>query len=274
MERDYLHLIERLDDLLLDYLEELSTDDWHNSTIVPQWRVKDIAAHLLDGNLRTLSMLRDKYFGEQPEDPTTYQGMVTFLNNLNGDWVKAMQRLSLSILIDLLRSSGKEYTAYLRTLEPSEPAVFSVAWAGEDASTNQFHIQREYTEKWHHQQQIRMATGDPDTLMADEYFAPYLETSMMALPHHYRNMVVDRDACIRFLIFGQSEKLWHLRFQEGWSLSPHHEGEVTCEVQIPDQIAWKIFTKGIKRDQAIKESKIIGQQELGLPFFEMIAIMG
>lgn len=274
MERDYVELIRQLDLLLVEYLEKLSLEDWHLPTIVPHWRVKDIAAHLLDGNLRTLSMLRDHYFGEEPEDPSTYQGMVNFLDQLNADWVKAMQRLSPSVHVDLLSLSGKEYCSYLESLNPREPAVFSVAWAGQDTSTNQFHIQREYTEKWHHQAQIRLATGDPNTLLADAYFKPYLETSMMALPHHYRNTVAKAEAIIRFVIFGESEKVWYLKYTDQWSFSPHHIGAVACEVQIPDQVVWKIFTKGMQRDQAIKQSKITGKQELGLRFFDMIAIMG
>ena len=46
--------------------------------------------------------------------------------------------------------------------DPDAPAVFSVAWAGEDKSAHWFDVAREYTEKWHHQQQIRDAVGRPD----------------------------------------------------------------------------------------------------------------
>ena len=46
--------------------------------------VKDLASHLLDGNLRTLSMLRDDYAGEAPSD-VSYAGIVANLNRLNAD---------------------------------------------------------------------------------------------------------------------------------------------------------------------------------------------
>ena len=49
-----------------------------------QWMVKDLAFHLLDGNLRTLSMLRDDYAGEAPSD-VSYAGIVANLNRLNAD---------------------------------------------------------------------------------------------------------------------------------------------------------------------------------------------
>jgi hypothetical protein len=47
----------------------------------------------------------------------------------------------------------------LKELDPFAEAIFSVGWAGEEKSLNWFHIAREYTEKWHHQQQIRLAVG-------------------------------------------------------------------------------------------------------------------
>ena len=61
-------LIPKLDQLLIYLLEGLSVDDWDKQTIAGRWTVKDVAAHLLDGNLRTLSMLRDNVFSEQPEN--------------------------------------------------------------------------------------------------------------------------------------------------------------------------------------------------------------
>jgi hypothetical protein len=61
-------------------------------TLARRWTVKDVTAHLLDGNLRTLSVLRDGYFGEAPDDPTTYSGIVAYPNRLNADWVQASRR--------------------------------------------------------------------------------------------------------------------------------------------------------------------------------------
>lgn len=62
---DVVALIPELDKMLFKFLEGLSADDWDKQTIAPEWTVKDVAVHLLDGNLRTLSMLRDEYYGEK-----------------------------------------------------------------------------------------------------------------------------------------------------------------------------------------------------------------
>jgi hypothetical protein len=57
------HLFKPLDDQLILLLESLSPEDWNKPTIAKQWTIKDVAAHLLDGNIRTLSIQRDRYFG-------------------------------------------------------------------------------------------------------------------------------------------------------------------------------------------------------------------
>ncbi len=50
-----VHLIPVLDSLLISLLKSLSDKEWGNPTIAKLWTVKDIASHLLDGNLRAFS---------------------------------------------------------------------------------------------------------------------------------------------------------------------------------------------------------------------------
>lgn len=75
-----IHLFPDIDRMLLDLLRSLSSEDWEKPTVAPLWKVKNIASHLLDGNIRGLSMSRDKYFGETPPEDTSYQSLVDFLN--------------------------------------------------------------------------------------------------------------------------------------------------------------------------------------------------
>jgi hypothetical protein len=270
---DVVALMPELDKLLFKLLEGLSVDDWDKQTIAPKWKVKDVAVHLLDGNLRTLSMLRDQYYGEKPENINSYQDLIDFLNRLNADWVKATKRLSPEVIIDLLKSSGKEYCDFLATLNLNDKAEFSVAWAGENESKNWFHIAREYTEKWHHQQQIRLAVGDEQKLLEEKWYMPYLDTSVRALPHHYRNVKGEAKDLIKFTFIGKTEKSWFLYYDSGWELFASTNQEPNCEVKIQDNYAWKIFTKGIKREEAIENAEIIGNKKLGQKIFDMIAVM-
>lgn len=268
-----IELFARLDDLLIELLKSINESDWELPTLAPNWRVKDIAAHLLDGNLRALSMLRDGYFGEKPENIDSYADLLAYLNKLNENWVKSMTRLSPKVLIDLLESSGNEYILFLKSLNPEDISKFSVAWAGETESKNWFHIAREYTEKWHHQQQIRWAFGATEPLYCFELFQPYLETSMRALPHHYRNTRAENGDVLEFNIehFGS----WFLVYQdEKWIFSKEETQKPICKTLIPKDIAWRIFTKGIKPNVAKDLIKFDGlSPHLGAKILDMLAVM-
>ena len=75
-----LHLFHILDEKLMELLQSLTADEWDMQTVAKRWKVKDVAAHLLDGNLRGLSISRDAYYGEKPENINSYQEIVDFLN--------------------------------------------------------------------------------------------------------------------------------------------------------------------------------------------------
>ena len=196
----------QLDQLLIECLEHLTLEEWELATIVPQWSIKDIAAHLLDGNLRALSMLRDGYFNTPNQDTSSYPALVQYLNELNATWVSATQRLSPRVLTDLLQTTGPAYCRFLASLPPDEPATFAVAWAGETYSPNWFHIARDYTEKWHHQQQIRAALNQEQTLLSDHFYFPYLDTSVRALPYHYREVRGTPGDLIQFTFTGEVDR--------------------------------------------------------------------
>lgn len=267
-------LLPQLDLLLLELLRSLGPSDWERQTVATGWRVKDVAAHLLDGNLRTLSILRDGYKGENSSGDGSYESLVAYLNKLNADWTAAFRRVSPIVVTDLLEITGKPYCDYLQSLDPFAPAFFSVGWAGEAQSQNWFHIAREYTEKWHHQQQIRFAVGDNGTLLTERLYFPYLDTSMRALPYHYRTIDARAETAIRFVIRGLACPSWELvRFDEGWSLCTEYSGPLACSAEIEANAAWRIFTKGIGRVEAEAAVRIDGDGRLGTHILDMIAVM-
>jgi uncharacterized protein (TIGR03083 family) len=268
-----LHLFPILDQKLIELLNSLNKEDWEKPTLAKQWTTKDIAAHLLDGNLRTLSMLRDKYNGERPENTDTYQGMVSHLNRLNADWVKAYKRISPKILVELLESSGKEYIQYLIQLDPFAKAEWGVDWAGEKESKNWFHIAREYTEKWHHQKQIREAVG-AGGLMERELYFPLIQTFMMALPHSYRNVTANEGALVEVIVVGQGGGKWTIEFEkQSWKFVKKEIANPSAQIEIQQDDAWKLFTKGLSRDEAERRISFKGNAELGLEILKMVAVM-
>jgi hypothetical protein len=267
-------LFPKLDKVLIDLLKNLSREDWELQTIAPLWKVRDVAAHLLDGNMRTISMLRDNYFGLDGGNVDSYRELVSFLNGINADWVKAMRRVSPELMISLLETTGQAYNQIWSNLDPKGKALFSVAWAGEEVSENWFHIAREYTEKWHHQQQIRYAVGKTQALYQREFYYPYLDTSMRALPHHYRDTVAGENDCIEFTVTGDGGGSWYLiRKNDKWNLKYEREIDPVCTVVIDGEIAWRMFTKGISRSEAEQGVEITGKHQLGRQIFYLLAVM-
>ncbi len=263
------HLFQELDELLILKLNSIAPEQWGLTTLAGHWTVKQVAAHLLDGNLRSISMIRDGYFGENPESISTYRDLVGYLNQLNADWIKATNRLSPQVLMALLDTTGKEYRNLIKGLKPFEKALFSVAWAGEQESYNWFHVAREYTEKWHHIQQIFLAVDPQDqSLFTKRLYLPYLETSFRALPYHYRSIKRQKGTLIQISVSGQFSFTWWFKKMElNWQLIPFSKLQPSTHLVIPDQLAWRIFTKGISFDQVFQEIEVHGDQELGNHLF-------
>lgn len=266
------HLFPLLDKKLIDLLRGLSAEEWNKRTLAKQWTVKDIASHLLDGNLKVISQMRDGYFGDPPGQIDSYQDLVDYLNKLNADWVKASKRLSPVVLTELLEITGKEYYEQLSKLDLFKPALYAVSWAGQTESPNWFHIAREYTEKWHHQQQIREAVGKPG-IMTKEFYSPLIETFMQALPYTYRNTKAENGTCIRVSITSEIGGTWYLQKETaGWRMTI--EGcEVNTEIFIDPDTAWKLFTKGLSAVDAEKRIQFRGNFSLGKPILSMLAVM-
>ncbi len=261
-----------LDQKLIELLRSLSKDDWNRPTRAKLWTVKDIASHLLDGNFRAISVMRDGYNGLSPGVINSYQDIVSFLNNVNGDWVNATKRMSPKVITDLLEETGKDYLECLQQLKLFDKAMFSVAWAGEEESQNWFHIAREFTEKWHHQQQIREAV-DQQGIMGREFFFPVMDTFMRALPYTYRDVEAKVGTLIHITVTGESGGEWLLkRGNDKWMFS-EEQSAFTSQIEIPPAIAWKLFTKGIDKQTAERAIVFEGDQSLGKVVLNMVAVM-
>src|ERR1051326_941586 len=80
---------------LIELLRSLGRDAWTRPTVARGWRVRDVAAHLLDGDLRKISAQRDGHLltaGDRA--PESYGDVVSLINSLNATGVAYSQRLS------------------------------------------------------------------------------------------------------------------------------------------------------------------------------------
>jgi uncharacterized protein (TIGR03083 family) len=259
---------------LLSLLRNLSDDDWSKPTAARMWTVKDIVAHLLDSDVRRLSYQRDKAPMVPPEEPIeNYRDLVNFLNRLNADWVGAARRISPRLLIEFLEITGAQVCELFKSLDLFAPAIFGVAWAGEQESQNWFDVAREYTEKWHHQQQIRDAVGAP-ALTGRKWLFPVLDTFLRGLPHTYRETQADEGSSVAFIIAGEAGGAWTLMREGGaWSLYTGEGEGFACEVRMDQDAAWRLLTKGLSREEAETRIEIIGDHRLGKPILGMLAVM-
>ncbi|RSK39497.1 maleylpyruvate isomerase N-terminal domain-containing protein [Hymenobacter perfusus] len=271
---DTLPLFPVLDELLLDVLRSLSPADWQRPTLAPGWNVQAVALHLLDGSLRSLSMLRDGHFASPGPASGEYADVVGHLNALNNSWVAAGQRLSPPVLLELLAMVGPRYNEFLRTLEPTAPAAFAVAWAGEAESTNHFHIAREYTEKWHHQQQIRQAVGQEGPLLEPPLYEPFLTTCAQALPHHYRSVAAELGTVVRVQLTGPAPSTWFLRrTPAGWELGQDYMRPVAASITLDGAVAWRLFTKSLPPAEAVRYLQRQGPPNLTQPILSLLTVM-
>jgi uncharacterized protein (TIGR03083 family) len=266
-------LFAELDGRLIELLEGLDDHDWTQPTIVPRWNVKQVAAHLLDTALRRLSLDRDRT--APPADAAPPADLVGFVNDLNAGGVEIYGRLSPRVLISLMRVATRELSDHFLSLDPMAPAAWAVTWAGEDRSLNWFDTAREFTERWHHQQQIRLAVDRPG-IMTPRLYAPVLDCFMRALPYAYRNVAAAPGAVVAVRIDGESGGVWRIRrSQDGWRfIDPEDPTPPLATTTIPEEVAWQIFTKGLTPALAREHARISGDEQVGSAALRMIAIVG
>jgi len=266
------HLFPKLDAMLFELLRSLTSEDWEKQTVSPKWRVKDVVAHLLDTPLRGVSIGRDGYLPEAPRISSRAE-LAAYINRLNEEGVSLYRRLSPAVLISLMEVATKLLAEYHAARDPHAHAPFGVSWAGEDKSANWFDTAREFTERWHHQQQIRLAVDKPG-IMTRELYYPVLDCFLRALPFTYRSVSAKPGTYAQINVSGECGGSWYLyRAEETWQLIEEPFGQKVSETTIPQEIAWRIFTKGIDRASALSQVKVAGVRALGLHVLVMVSIV-
>ena len=247
---------------LVTLLRGLRADEWNAPTAAGAWTVKDVAAHLLDSALRRLSLQRDQHTMPGPFDP----------NAMNREWVAAARRLSPRVLVQMLDAYGRESAVYLASLDPFATAPWAVTWAGDTESPAWFDVARELTERWHHQQQIRDAAGRRPLYDA-MYFAPVIDTFVRALPHAYREVAAPDGTVVVLRITDEGAGTWSLVRNGSWQLF-EGDSNATTTISMRGDAAWRLFTKGLSRDEARSRARIEGDPSYAEPLFGMITVIG
>lgn len=267
------HLIRQVDRHLIDLLSSLDAREWDLPTVASQWKVRDVAAHLLDTALRTLTRARDNCRVDEV-NVSSHEEIVVLVNRLNREGVTVYRRLSPSVLTQLMQLVCNQTADFYESLDPFARAEIGVSWAGEVTSPVWFNNARELTERWHHQEQIRFATTRPG-IMIPLFYHPVLDTFLRGLPYAYRDVKAAANTAVLVEISGDCGGKWCLvKDRDSWSFASELPAVIACHLTIPQSIAWRLFTKGMDRESALAEVTISGEKAIAEPVFSLIAIVG
>jgi uncharacterized protein (TIGR03083 family) len=253
---------------LLSLLSELTAEEWAKPTVCIGWSVKDVALHILGGDLGNISRRRDGFqVSSKPGED-----LVAFINRFNDEWVRVARRLSPRLIIDLLAFSGPKLFDYFASLDLSASGG-GVSWAGLNPAPVWLDVAREYTERWLHQQHIRDAVGKPG-LTDHRFMAPVLATFVYALPPTFRDVDAPPGTVLHLHIEGEAGGDWELaREGQGWTLLPGTPVSPDARVDMDQSIAWKLFTKGVTPQQAENAVRFYGDRRLGRQVLHAVAII-
>jgi hypothetical protein len=262
----------------VDLMYGFTDVQWNAPTVATGWSVKDIALHLLGGNIANISRRRDGFpgnfatFAPDGESLGDYAAVVETLNAWNETWVLAARRMSPRLLRELLAVTGEALEAYYRGLDLMSMGG-PVEWAGPGPAPVWLDVAREYTEHWTHQAQIRDAVGAP---LLDEplLFHPVLATFMHALPHTLRAISRSPGTRLRVDIAGPAGGIWMVeRMMDGWELAERSEVPVHARLTLDQDVAWRLVTKGLNAPEARERVTIEGDEEIAAAVLEMVAII-
>lgn len=258
---------------LIALLESLDSTDWERPTLAGAWKVRDVAAHLLDGGLRRVAAGRDRHLPPPPFPIHSQRDLSRFINELNGLGAAFGQRLSPRILIDLLRITGEWAADHFEGLPLHEPALWAVTWAGETESENWMDIGRDYTEYWHHQMQIRDAVGAP-RLLEPRWMEPLLEVSVRALPVAYANHGAPEGTVVTLEVFGPTSGTWSV-YREGglWRVAGGRPARPDARIRLGADDVWRVLFNAVRSPGLSERIVVEGNPDRARPLLDARSVI-
>jgi len=255
---------------LIGLLRGLDERDWMRQTLAISWRIRDVVAHLLDGDLRKLAGGRD---GHRVRTASSFTDIVDLINEQNASGVAYATRLSPRVMTDLLEITGRWVSEYVATLSPHATAGVAVAWAGEDLSENWMDTGREYTERWHHQMQIREAVG-ADGLFQRPWFYPVLDLSVRAFRRSYTDVPAATGTAVVFEVEAEGDNVWSvIREVRGWSVVRGRAPGAAASLRADADTAWKLLYNALAVEAARARVAIRGDSRLAEPMLGTRSVM-
>lgn len=260
---------------LLGLLRGLSDEQWASPTACAGWSAHTVALHILGGDIGILSVRRDGYRKARYEpdlDLSDWATLVAFINRQNDRWVQATQHFSPRLLCDLLELTGAGIVRHFAQLDPFAPGV-PVHWVSAAPGPVWMDTAREYTERWTHQQHIRDAVGQPG-LKARRWLAPVLAAFVHALPLTLQPISALAGTSVQLTITGEAgDSWWAVRAEQGWALTIDAIAAPDARVMLDQELAWRLFTKGLSKADAVPHATLEGDLRLAERVLEMVSMI-
>jgi len=254
---------------LLDLLESLAPDDWFRLTSAGEWTVKDVASHLVADDLGRVSSRRDEHHqawvpGDEP--------LKAYIDRRNAEWVTAMGRLSPKVIRSLLEFSAHETQRLFESVDPFALGL-PVSWVGPEPAPSWLDIAREFTERWHHQQQIREAVGAP-LLNEPTFLRPALATFAFSLVPPYRGLEASEGTTVQLSVEGPSGGDWAVvREPTDWTLQAGRADSPTGSVSMDEDSAWRMYVRSLTREEVEGRSTFGGDPRLASRLLDAFALV-
>jgi hypothetical protein len=259
---------------LVALLRRLGPREWLLPTSAGAWTVRDVAAHLLDGDLRRISAERDGHAAPPPAGGIPDDvALVQFLDTLNAEWVAVSGRLSTGLITDLLEWSGPIIARLMLESDPHGPALFPVAWAVRADSPRWLDTGREYTERWHHQDQIREAVGAPP-LDDPAWLRPAIDVSLFAVPPAYAHLNAPAGTTVVLEAEGPGGAAWSIASDgEGWQVAAGDTRDADCRIRTSALLLARLLLHRLPENAIHAGFEVTGDAALAEPLLAARAVM-
>lgn len=203
----------------------------------------------------------------------SFEEIVDLIDKLNAGGVRYAQRLSPRVMIDLLEVAGEWVSAYVAALPAHAESWIAVAWADEERSENWLDTGREYTERWHHQMQIREAVG-ARPLLQRRWLHPILDLSVRAFRRAYKGVPAPVGTTVVFEVEAEEQHAWSVvREEAGWAVWRGRRSDAAACVRADADTAWKLLYNALPPEAVRDRVAVTGDRRLATPMLDARSVM-
>lgn len=266
-------LFRPLHSALIELLRGLGHDQWHRRVGAGEWTVRDVAAHLLDGDLRRISADRDNHVQAPAKAIGNYADLLRHLDDLNALWAMAARRISTRLLTELLENTGTTVSSLMEDSTLEGNATFAVAWAGQQHSPMWLDVGREFTERWHHQDQIREAV-DAAPMAQESMLRAVISISLHAIPAALGNVNRPDGSVVSIVASGAAAGEWQVVRRSGaWQLTDDVSAAVHARIAATDLDLARLLMHRLTAARIADRVTVEGDGELAAAVLRARAVM-